>query len=391
MYNQSPLSPLSMKIEQKEWIKSAGWIDISENRVNSDAQLVLAFGAKGLLKDQERFKEIRAFYPNAEIVINSTAGEILGAKISVESINTTAIQFDSTTIFSECIQITSPDESYDAGTRLIEMLKKDNLVYALVISDGSVVNGTELTSALGKETPNNLIITGGLAGDGPNFQSTLVGLNAAPSEGNIVAVGFYGDKLKVGHAARGGWDPFGPDRVVTKSKNNVLYELDGQSALDLYKKYLGDLAEELPGSALLFPLGLKVENSETRLVRTVLGVNEDDKSMTFAGDLPEGSVVRMMRSNFDRLVDSAGVAADTSVSDFGSFDPELAIIISCAGRKFVLQERIEEEIVKVQEILGDNTVVSGFYAYGEISPIVKSTKCELHNQTMTITTFKEVG
>ncbi len=379
-----------MKIEQKQWQEESGWVDISKNDLSESAQLVLAFGCKKALCYKERYNEIRDFYPNANIVICSTAGEILDSTITEETINTTAISFASTKVKVNQVTIGSSEETYKAGTHLISELESDDLVYVLIISDGHIANGSELTRALSSKIHPSVVITGGLAGDGPNFQSTLVGLNDPPREGNLVAIGFYGDKLKVGHAAKGGWDPFGPERLVTKSEGNILYELDNRSALDLYKTYLGDLAADLPGSALLFPLGLKIDEESSALVRTILGVDEEKGSMIFAGDIPEGSIVRMMRSNFDRVIDGAAQAATTSIADFGSFEPDLALIISCAGRKFALQDRIEEEVEKVRDVVGDNTIISGFYSYGEISPVVKSTKCELHNQTMTITTLKEV-
>lgn len=359
------------------------------NDLSDKAQLVLAFGCKEALLDKKRFEEIQTFYPNAEITVCSTAGEIAENKVTDGSINLTALAFESTRIQTKKVSISKAEDSFRAGEEIFNSLYEPDLVYIMILSDGHIVNGSELTQALNKSATHNTIVTGGLAGDGPNFQSTLVGLNEAPSEGNIVGIGFYGENLKVGHAARGGWDPFGPERLVTRSKANVLYELDGQSALELYKKYLGDLAAELPGSALLFPLSVKM-NGSAPLVRTVLAIDEESGSMTFAGDIPEGARARMMRSNFERLIDGASTAADSSISDFGSFEPDLAILISCAGRKFVLMDRVEEEVERVREVLGDKTIISGFYAYGEISPVVASTKCELHNQTMTITTLKEL-
>ncbi|MGE3823534.1 MAG: FIST signal transduction protein, partial [Bacteroidia bacterium] len=218
--------------------------------------------------------------------------------------------------------------------------------------------------------------------------TTTVRLHATPSEGNIVAVGFYGNDLKVGFGSVGGWDVFGVERHVTQSVGNVLYELDGQPALDLYKMYLGDKAKDLPGSALLFPLGMKVNEDSESLVRTVLAVSEADKSMTFAGDIPQGATVRLMKANFDKLIDGAGNAAENSYQSLGA-ESDFAILISCVGRKLVLDQRIEEEVEAVRDILGNSPSITGFYSYGEISPLLSTVKCELHNQTMTITTFTE--
>lgn len=379
-----------MTVSQKEWTKASGWKTITGDESNSSMDLVLVFGCRECLSIPQTYHDILAFYPNANIVLASTAGEILNTTVSDDTITVTAIKFNSTELRVKSFHISDSDNSYEAGHQISKDLQTDDLAHIFIISDGQEVNGSELVRGLNTHLDSRIPVTGGLAGDGANFQSTLVGHNEVPGEGNIVAIGFYGDSLKVGHASRGGWDSFGPERFITKSENNVLYELDGKSALDLYKKYLGDLANELPGSALLFPLSIRLQGSDDRVVRTILSVDEQMGSMTFAGDMPIGAQVRMMKSNFDRLIDGAAGAANTCLQNFHSFKPELAILISCVGRKLVLRDRVEEEIENVREILGTNTSITGFYSYGEISPLLPSTKCELHNQTMTITTFTEV-
>lgn len=379
-----------MKIEQKHWTLADGWKDVLPHNLSSSAQLVLAFGDRETLQNPSRFDELKGFYPNADIVMNSTAGEILKDETHEGSIAATAIQLEVTSIKTGIVTIADQGETYDAGVALSKLISQEDLVYSLIISDGHIVNGSALVKALASTLGGKSIVTGGLAGDGQLFESTLVGLNKVPGEGNIVGIGFYGDKLKVGHAAQGGWDTFGPERLVTSSKDNVLYELDGKNALDLYKKYLGELADELPGSALLFPLSIKVKNSEYPLVRSVLSIDEEEKSMTFAGDIPEGSIARMMKSNFERLIDGAVEATEKSISEFGSFEPDLSLLISCVGRKIALGNRIEDELDSIIEHFDTGTAIAGFYSYGEISPLVKGTQCELHNQTMTITTLKEI-
>ncbi|NNN05175.1 MAG: hypothetical protein HKL90_04670, partial [Elusimicrobia bacterium] len=203
------------------------------------------------------------------------------------------------------------------------------------------------------------------------------------------AVGLYGAQLKVGFSSRGGWDPFGPERLITRSRGNVLYELDGQSALELYKKYLGDHAGALPAAAVHYPLALRTAEGETSVVRTVLAVDEREQSMTFAGDVPEGTYARLMKANFDRLIDGASGAAGDCREAMGATPAELALLISCAGRKMVLGQRIEEEVEAVREVLGPSTTLGGFYSYGEIAPFAGGARCELHNETMTITTLSE--
>jgi hypothetical protein len=261
----------------------------------------------------------------------------------------------------------------------------------MILSEGLNINGSELTKGINNQLKDRIPVTGGLAGDQDQFNETVIVYNGTGMKNQVIAIGFYGDQLQVGYGSMGGWDSFGVDREVTRSKGNILYELDGQPALELYKKYLGAHAANLPASALLFPLSLRLQNSETSLVRTILAVNEDDGSMVFAGDIPQGEYVRLMKANFDRLIDGANDAAEMSKISLQNADADLAILISCVGRKLVLKQRVEEELEAIREVLGDGVAMTGFYSYGEISPIKPFEQhCELHNQTMTITLFKEI-
>lgn len=379
-----------MHIEQRKFAAQTGWDTVRGNALNSNElyDLVLVFGSRDLLSDPLLYKQVHDQYPGANIVMNSTAGEILDTSVNDDTLSLTAIKFDKTAIETAVIDINTVKNSFEAGYRLAGSLEHEGLKNVLVISDGQRVNGSDLVLGLQEFLPKDTIITGGLAGDGSRFEKTLVGLNAPPSEGKIVLVGFYGDGLTVTHGSVGGWDPFGPERLITKAEANVLYELDGKPALDIYKMYLGDYANELPGSALLFPLSIRTPDADHTLVRTILAVNEADKSMTFAGNMPQGTYAQLMKADFDRLVEGASAAAQNTVPD-GASPPDLAILISCVGRKLVLDQRIEEEVEVIRALYGDTTAITGFYSYGEISPTFNFMKCELHNQTMTITTMTE--
>jgi hypothetical protein len=168
----------------------------------------------------------------------------------------------------------------------------------------------------------------------------------------------------------------------------VLFELDGEPALDLYKRYLGERAQGLPATALLFPLGVRAADwNDARLVRTVLSVDEATRSMTFAGDIPEGSTAQLMRANFDRLVEGAGKAGRGLTPSDGT--PRLVVAISCVGRRLVLGERTEEELEAVADAVGPDAAMVGFYSYGEIAPSAAA-RCDLHNQTITLSAWWEV-
>lgn len=378
-----------MHIQQLHFLSGQWNTSKNDTGFNADrCQLALVFGAHNCIADPAFLAETKKRFPAAQLVLSSTSGEIIGEAVYDESAVVTAIHFDHTGIRSIMTNITRHNNSYDAGRYLMEQLQDGHPGTVFILSDGMHVNGSELAAGLNDKNPGNIPITGGLAGDSTRFLKTLVGLNEAPGEGNIVAVGFYGGRLHIGHGSFGGWDEFGHERFITRSNKNVLYELDGRNALDLYKEYLGPYVDELPGSALLFPLSLRINNTGQNLVRTILSIDEKEKSMTFAGNLPEGDKVRLMKANFDKLIDGSATAAKYAFEPLPQ-QPGLAILISCVGRRLVLQHRIDEEVQAASAIFGEGTAISGFYSYGEISPLRPTSRCELHNQTMTITTFSE--
>jgi hypothetical protein len=379
-----------MKISRILWTRSAGWLpQIQGIDAKQEANLALVFGTTPLLKDAALLKQVHEFYPQAYVCGCSTAGEIAGDRVLDDSLVVTAVQFQATTLQAAAATVQDARESHSAGRRLASSIPHEKLAHAFVLSDGLSVNGSELVKGIVKELPPGVAVTGGLAGDGDRFAETCVCADGVSAARQIVLIGFYSDGLKVGYGSMGGWDPFGPERRITRSKENVLYELDGRSALDLYKEYLGPHAAGLPASGLLFPLALRDENAGESVVRTILAIDEKEQSMTFAGDVPEGCLARLMRANFDRLVDGANNAARACRRRVGDGQTELAILISCVGRKLVLKQRIEEEVESVIDVLGPNAVTAGFYSYGEISPFTPEARCALHNQTMTITTFSE--
>ncbi|MDB5142013.1 MAG: histidine kinase [Mucilaginibacter sp.] len=378
-----------MKTKQHHFLNNS-WKDSPADLNPEKCQLVLAFGSPEYIVKKEIYAYLKQTYPKADIVFSSTAGEIIDDSVFDNSIVVTAVEFEKTTVKCVKTNISEHGNSYETGNYLMKQLNQDDLNCIFIISDGTFINGSELVDGFNHGNSRLVPVTGGLAGDAARFEKTFTGLNDIPSQGNVIAIGFYGKEIRIGHGSFGGWDEFGHERIITRSDKNVLFEIDDKNALDLYKQYLGDYANELPGSALLFPLSIRINGSDKNLVRTILSVDEENKSMTFAGNLPEGSKVRLMKANFDKLVDAASTAATNSFTSIKNQEPGLAILISCVGRKLILQERTDEEIQAAKDILGSKTALTGFYSYGEISPFNAGTQCELHNQTMTITTFTEV-
>ena len=361
----------------------------NDNLDFKDLDLVLGFGSRDLLSDEKVFDQLKNKFPDSQLILCSSAGEVYENEVLDNTISLTGIKFSSTLIKTYEVDITAFENSFQAGSSLIGKFDQENLKLVLILSDGGKVNGSELVNGMNAVKKDEVLIVGGLAGDGSRFEKTVVGLNTTPIQGKIIGIGFYGEKLLVSHGSLGGWESFGLERIVTKSESNVLYEIDGKNVLDLYKIYLGKYAEELPGSALLFPLSIKIDGVDEPIVRTILSIDETNQTMTFAGDVPKGSKVRFMKANFDRLIDAASEAA-SSCLEVNSFNPKLALLISCVGRKLILGTRIDEEVEAVSYIFGDKTILSGFYSYGEISPLKPFGDCILHNQTMTITCINEI-
>ncbi|GAB1855960.1 FIST C-terminal domain-containing protein [Flavobacteriaceae bacterium MHTCC 0001] len=377
-----------MKTVQIRRNKKGNWDYISKE-MELNNPLVLILGNRYLLEDENIYGEVRTLFPTGHLIFGSTSGDITADVVDEESITITAIEFEKSSFLIRTSNILNSDyDSYKTGEALINQLPNEGLKYAFVLSEGSFVNGSELTKGMNASSKNNLLITGGLCGDAARFEKTLASYNENPKPGEIIAIGLYGDDLEVTFSIRGGWTPFGPERVVTKSKSNVLYELDNQPALDLYKRYLGDKSNELPGSALLYPLNVKSISEEQSFVRTILNIDEDQNTMILAGDIPEDSKVQLMMTNVDNIA-NASEAAATQALELRKTSPQLALLVSCIGRKLVLDQRVEEEIEEVVNVVGDRATVCGFYSYGEIAPFYGESNCQLHNQTMTITLISE--
>jgi hypothetical protein len=380
-----------MRLETLTFEPAKGWsIDPLPLR-DSERTLVVVFGASSFLDAPAPIIDLVKAYPNSHFLGCSTSGEIHGEFIQDGSLTVAIAEFEDSRLATASAEVASSAGSFDAGRGIATSLLRDDLRAVLIMSDGLGVNGSELVRGLNSVLPPSVVVTGGLAGDGDRFRRTWVLTRGEPKQGVVSAVGLYGDRVRVGHGSRGGWDRFGPERLVTRSVGNVLYELDGKPALQLYKTYLGDRASGLPATALLFPLALRSGPDDTKLlVRTILGVDEQAQSMTFAGDIPQGSLAQLMKANFERLIDGASQAARYAQVETSGSEPSavLSIAISCVGRRLILGERAEEEIAAAIEGLPAGVQQIGFYSYGEISPFAKG-HCDLLNQTMTLTTVSE--
>lgn len=349
---------------------------------------LLAFGSEPLLKAVTA--PLASAFPMATRIGCTTAGEISNQGVADHTCVVTAVRFDSSRVIESNTALSGMADSFAAGQRLGQQLPLAGLKAVMVLGQGVAINGSNLIGGLASVLGSSVPITGGLAGDAAAFKESWVLNGNGVHNDQVVCVGLYGDHLSYSHGSFGGWQPFGPARKVTRSEQNVLVELDGEPALEVYKRYLGEHAKDLPASGLLFPFAmLGSDHSEIGLIRTILGIDETAGSMTLAGDIEPDGYLRLMHASTDALVDGAEAAARAAQKMWASSGPSLALLVSCVGRKLVMGGRVDEEVEAVGDVFGQKAVLTGFYSNGEISPFTGNAPCKLHNQTMTITHISE--
>ena len=352
--------------------------------------LVLAFGAVEPLRAAA--SALAQAFPNAQRVGCSTAGEISKVGVQDASLVLTALHFDATQVVQFSTVLNGMEDSLAAGKRLAQGLPTADLRAVLIFGQGVRINGSAVLAGMTEVLGTTIPITGGLAGDGGAFVQTWVLDNQGVSDDRLCCIGLYGSRLQFAHGSFGGWSPFGPARKVTRCDNNVLFELDGESALAVYKRYLGEHAKDLPASGLLFPFAMLGEDhSEMGLIRTILGVDEAAGSLTLAGNIDPNGYLKLMHASTDALVDGAEAAAEAAKAMLAHDGQGLALLVSCVGRKLVMGGRVDEEVEAVGEVFGQGATLAGFYSYGEISPFAPAVECKLHNQTMTVTYISEAA
>lgn len=370
-----------------------GWQPPLPVHLDSPQTLLMAFGARRPFADGMALRELRLAMPSSVLLGCSTAGEIGPDGVGDDGLSVVVARFEHTTLRTASVTLAADGDAEAAGRELAAALPAEGLRCVLALSCGVQVNGTALVRGLNAALAPGVSVSGGLAGDGDRFEETwtVAGIDD-PAPRGVSAVGLYGSALRVGHGCDDGWTDFGPERLITGSQGHVLHTLDGQPALGLYKNYLGDVARELPGAALRFPLSVQVPGADGPVVRTILGIDDAAQTMTFAGDMPEGASARLMRTNTQQLVHSASAAAQHALDALGSLPtgaPVLALAVSCIGRRLIMGERTDEEVEAVAETLPPGSTIAGFYSYGEIAPNRGFTCADLHNQTMTVTMLAE--
>lgn len=353
--------------------------------------LILVFGAPAFFESPALAGHLAHLFPDSLVAGCSSAGEITSAGVEENACVVSALRFEHSRAQAVTTELADMDDSRAAGRRLASQLDAQQLKAVLVFGQGVRINGSALIGGMGDVLGHRLPITGGLAGDNGAFARTWVMHRGGASTRGLVAIGLYGERLRFAHGSFGGWQPFGPARKVTRCEGNVLHELDGERALDIYKRYLGEYAKDLPASGLLFPFAMLGEDhSAMGLIRTILGIDEAAGSLVLAGEIEAQGYLQLLHASTHTLVDGAAAAAQAVAAMGGKTDGGLAILVSCVGRKLVMGDRVDDEVAAVAQMLGRQTALTGFYSYGEICPLAPGLDCKLHNQTMTITSLAEV-
>ena len=229
--------------------------DATLSELDSPQSLVLVFAGFDDVTTSSALTSLRSAFPTSLIVGCSAAGEIVGSEVHDGVLAIAIAKFEKTSLRLAWSDIASHEGSYGAGLQVGEQLSDPDLAGVLVLSCVNLIDGAALSRGVNHALPG-VAITGGLAGSGDDFDA-WVAIDDKAEGGCVAGVGFYGSDVRIGHGSYGGWDAFGPQRLITKSSGSEMFELDHQPALPLFKEYLGSLAAGLPQTGLRFPLAIR--------------------------------------------------------------------------------------------------------------------------------------
>lgn len=378
-----------MQVTLTFFTQATGWHKPLPN-TDSPQTLVLVFSEPDSTPYQHALHELQQKYPQAIIAGCSTVASIFNEHLLENALVVGVIQFHATRLRLTTAELRHDQDSLLAGKHIATQLNAPDLKGILILTDGLNTQGSELLRGMASIiNQREVTIAGGLASDKMEFTHTWVWNNGKPTSHRALGIGFYSEKLVFASHAQDGFKPFGPERLITRAEKNVLYEIDGHPALQLYKEYLGDHANNLPKMALHFPIAIWNKAKDHYVVRTVVGMDESTNSLSFVADIPMGYHTQLMYGSFDNLLDGAELAARNLANTLPPHQPVLALTISCSGRKLVMSEDADQELEATLSTFPKGSQQFGFYSYGEIAPIAAGEPCGLHNETMTLTVMYE--
>jgi hypothetical protein len=381
-----------MNVETVTWRGAAGWSD-DLPEPDGRATLVMVFADDTVVDaPDDPLGQVHERWRGHAVAGCSTAGQFAGPS-TVDGAVVTVVRFDECEVRAVHLDLGLCGSARRAGRDLADLLDAEGLRSIMVLADGLGTDGSLLATGIADVCPA-VDVWGALAADGSRFVDTWNVVDGATAPGMVSAVGFYGSALEIGHGRGDGWHALGPERVVTTSIGRVVHQLDGRATLTLYEDYLGPLADDLPGSGSYLPMSVR-DLDDRVVVRSPVGVDRGNGSVTMAGDVTQGSTAQLLRMSVDGLLHGAELAAKSARIDDADTEPHLAVAFSGVGRRMSLGERADEEPETVRAAIGNAASLVGCWTYGELGPDLDMAftgapvRHDVHNQTMTITTLRE--
>ena len=253
--------------------------------------------------------------------------------------------------------------------------EKPALVF--VVSDGLTGSGDAVISGLRTALGADVPIVGGAAGDKRRLRATFQLHPQGVSQDSVAVLAVYGP-LQVSTGVESGWEPLGKRVRVTKSSGHVVHGIDGKSALEFYRHYMGEYTRGATMPA--YPLGVWPQNGDPFYVRSPIFIQEDTGSVIFSGAVAEGSEVQMMQVDRPNIGKGARASIAAAIGSVPGGAPSVVFVVSCTTRNEMLGTQVSEEARIVQAGAGD-VPIFGFYAYGEYAPAGPHQPALFHNET----------
>lgn len=317
----------------------------------------------------------------------TTAGEISCDGFTNGSAVLGAIASDQ--VGFEMVSVLDIGRNSEQAGRELATAFSDSVRYVQLFSDGITGDGSAILRGMASAFGKNIPVGGGTSGDAGKFLKTWQFAGDRVLSDAAVAIGFTGD-FKLGTGVRSGWSPIGLPKKVTRAVGNTLYEMNGESALSVYERFLGKHAKKLPAVGVEYPLGLigQFDDPDGKghlLLRATMSVNREDGSIRFAGEVPEGAMVYLTCGDRTSILDATETAARSAIQDLGhTTRPSLVFFYSCMARKALLGLRAKEEVDRVRSQFSPEVPILGFYTYGEYCRIKPGGPSLLHNETATL-------
>ncbi|AXH15953.1 diguanylate cyclase [Malaciobacter mytili LMG 24559] len=324
------------------------------------------------------FKKINSYIqknlPQATIIGATTDGEIIEDKVTtLNSIISISI-FDKTSLVSD---FSTLEDSFENGKELATKLIKEDTKLLILFTDGIKMNAEEFLNGI-SSVNNKVKICGGMAGDNSEFIQTFISCQNKILKFGSVGVALNSKELKVYNDYRFNWSAIGVEHTLDKVIGNRVYSISGMNPIDFYARYLGtDVAKNLPSTGIEFPLIIKDEFLNT--ARAVIKKHKDG-SLSFAGNLKEGDIVKLGFGNAEMIMQNPIKKLKKSLE---KINPEAFFLFSCMARRRYMPNFIQIEIEPFSTI----APTSGFFTYAEF--FHKKNENKLLNQTLTIIALSE--